>query len=74
MDLLKILIFMNTLFYPSLAGDKPVIYYANDIIAPPVPYDEHGCCISCGYSYCPELDACVRVWETICPSLMKNGH
>ena len=57
MDLLKILLFMNILFNPSLAGDKSVICYANDIIAPPVTYDEHGCCISCGYSYCPELAA-----------------
>lgn len=28
------------------------------------------CCISCGYQYCPELNECVRVWETYCQSLM----
>ena len=24
------------------------------------------CCESCGYSYCPSLDTCVRPWETYC--------
>jgi len=28
--------------------------------------DEYGCCISCGYDYCPSLDNCVRSWETYC--------
>ena len=28
--------------------------------------DEHNCCTSCGYSYCPSLDDCVRPWETYC--------
>ena len=43
--------------------------------APPVPVtalreglaihiDENNCCASCGYSYCPSLDSCVRPWET----------
>ena len=31
--------------------------------------DEGGCCISCGYSYCPSLDICVRPWETYCQEL-----
>lgn len=34
----------------------------------PSPYDENGCCISCGYSYCPTLLECIRVWETECPT------
>ena len=28
--------------------------------------DEGGCCLSCGYNYCPSLDSCVRLWETYC--------
>jgi len=24
------------------------------------------CCESCGYSYCPSLDTCVRPWEIYC--------
>lgn len=28
--------------------------------------DEGGCCVSCGYSYCPSLDNCVKPWETYC--------
>jgi len=43
------------------------------MVQPPDPYDDHGCCISCGYQYCKELNACVRVWETFCESL-QNGH
>lgn len=37
------------------------------------PYDNNNCCISCGYTYCPELNECIRVWETYCASL-ENGH
>ena len=44
---------------------------------PPLPVDilltglavhhaEQGCCLSCGYSYCPSLTTCVRPWETYC--------
>lgn len=25
-----------------------------------------GCCETCGYSYCPSLDTCVKPWETYC--------
>ena len=31
--------------------------------------DEKGCCESCGYSYCPSLDDCIRPWETYCQEL-----
>ena len=34
-----------------------------------VHHDEQGCCLSCGYSYCPSLDTCVRPWETYCQEL-----
>ena len=37
----------------------------------PSPYDEYGCCVSCGYIWCETLKACVRIWETYCESL---GH
>ena len=37
------------------------------------PYDENGCCVSCGYTWCETLNECVRVWETYCKSL-DNGH
>ena len=37
------------------------------------PYDEYGCCISCGYTWCASLNTCVRIWETYCESL-ENGH
>ena len=40
---------------------------------PPNPYDEHGCCVSCGFVYCPDLKGCVRLWETFCEGL-SNGH
>ena len=28
-----------------------------------------GCCVPCGYQYCPDLDECVRPWETYCQAL-----
>lgn len=37
------------------------------------PYDENGCCISCGYVWCETLNECVRLWETYCKSL-DDGH
>jgi len=37
------------------------------------PYDENGCCLSCGYTWCETLNECVRVGETYCQSL-DNGH
>ena len=45
-----------------------------DIIGqPPSPYDENGCCVSCGYTWCESLNECVRLWETYCKSL-DDGH
>ena len=35
------------------------------------PYDDNGCCISCGYTYCGTLVQCVRAWETPCPPLVN---
>ena len=31
-------------------------------------YDEYGCCVSCGYTWCDVLNDCIRVWETECTS------
>ena len=30
---------------------------------------EGGCCFSCGYSWCPSTNNCVRPWETYCQEL-----
>ncbi len=38
------------------------------------PYDNNGCCLSCGFSWCESLNECVRVWETYCESLENGGH
>jgi len=40
---------------------------------PPSPYVEYGCCRSCGFIWCPDLQECVRLWETYCKSL-DTGH
>ena len=53
-----------------------VIKILINMIGPPQhpnPYDEWGCCVSCGYTYCSDLKECVRLWETYCESL-SNGH
>jgi len=34
-----------------------------------VGLDEGGCCISCGYNWCPSQTTCVRPWETYCQEL-----
>jgi len=35
------------------------------------PYDDNGCCISCGYTWCDTLLECIRPWETECPKLIN---
>jgi len=37
------------------------------------PYDENGCCLSCGFTWCETLNECVRPWLTYCQSL-DDGH
>ena len=48
-----------------------VYFFINQMVRS--PYDENGCCNSCGYTWCETLNECVRVWETYCKSL-DNGH
>ena len=43
---------------PPILKDQPPITVDKDEIM--------DCCDSCGYSYCPSLDSCVRPWETYC--------
>ena len=40
--------------------EKPVDILLDGLAA------KHSCCTSCGFSYCPSLDDCVRPWETYC--------
>jgi hypothetical protein len=35
--------------------------------------DEHGCIGSAGYTWCPEKNKCLRIWEEDCPSIPKPG-
>ena len=58
------------MFYPLLLS------LMNSVVAIPIilstglrSVEEHNCCISCGYTWCPDLEQCVRVWETYCKSL-----
>lgn len=46
------------------------LFLINQVLSIPIisPYDEHNCCISCGYTYCPTLLECIREWETECPT------
>tara|TARA_R110000751_G_scaffold93131_1_gene181915 strand:+ start:1397 stop:1591 length:195 start_codon:yes stop_codon:yes gene_type:complete len=44
----------------------------NKVLSIPLyPYDDKGCCISCGYTYCDTLLECVRPWEVECPKLIN---
>ena len=59
------------MFYPLLLS--LVSAALSSVVAIPIILstggDEHNCCISCGYTWCPDLEQCVRVWETYCKSL-----
>jgi hypothetical protein len=50
-----------------------LLFLINQVLSIPIitPYDEHNCCISCGYTYCPTLLECIREWETECPKLIN---
>lgn len=45
----------------------------NKVLSVPIvsPYDENGCCVSCGYTYCDTLLECVRPWEVECPKFIN---
>ena len=48
-----------------------LLFLINGVLSIPIikPYDENGCCISCGYTWCEDLQECVRPWVTYCKSL-----
>ena len=48
---------------PSREQEKPVDKLLEGLA---IHKDAEGCCVSCGYSYCPSLDDCVKPWETYC--------
>ena len=52
-----------------------LLFLINGVLSIPIikPYDdaERGCCISCGYTWCEDLQECVRPWETYCKSLQN---
>ena len=48
------------LLVPTPTTEKPI-----DILLEALA-STASCCTSCGYSYCPSLDDCVRPWETYC--------
>lgn len=52
----------------------PVDYLRLGLAASDPPYDENGCCVSCGYTYCSTLGQCVRAWETPCPLASINAY
>ena len=59
-SLVRILIGITAVYsIPQVPDQKPV-----DILLTGLA--ETGCCETCGYSYCPSLDTCVRPWETYC--------
>lgn len=45
-----------------------LLFLINGVLSIPIikPYDDNGCCISCGYNWCEDLQECVRPWETYC--------
>jgi hypothetical protein len=45
-----------------------LLFLINGVLSIPIikPYDDNGCCTSCGYTWCEDLQECVRPWETYC--------
>ena len=72
---------MKILFAPAYLYAKSIPYPAPSASVPyrhpaQEPIDilltglaDTGCCETCGYTYCPSLDICVRPWETYCQEL-----
>ena len=50
-----------------------LLFLINDVLSIPIikPYDDNGCCTSCGYTWCDTLLECIRQWETECPKLIN---
>ena len=49
-----------------------LLFLINGVLSIPIiksPYDDNGCCLSCGYTWCEDIQECVRPWETYCKSL-----
>ena len=63
MKLLSILSQILSVLSVPIQEEKPVDILLTGLA---VHHDEQGCCLSCGYSYCPSLTTCVRPWETYC--------
>ena len=63
MKLLKIFSQAFSVLAVPIQQEKPVDILLTGLA---VHHDEQGCCLSCGYSYCPSLTTCVRPWETYC--------
>ncbi len=50
-----------------------LLFLINGVLSIPIikPYDDNGCCTSCGYTWCDTLLECIRQWETECPKLIN---
>ena len=52
------------LVYLSMVSAIPIIETMNND-----HNDEYGCCLTCGYSWCPSTEICIRPWETYCKEM-----
>ena len=40
-----------------------LLFLINGVLSIPIiksPYDDNGCCLSCGYTWCEDIQECVR--------------
>ncbi len=64
-NIIKVLFGIPAILSIPIQQDKPIDLLLDGL----ANTDEGGCCVSCGYSYCPSMDLCVRPWETYCQEL-----
>lgn len=58
-NIIKVLFGIPAILSVPIQQDKPIDLLLDGLATPE-------CCVSCGFSYCPSLDDCVRPWETYC--------
>ena len=58
-NIIKVLFGIPAILSIPIQQEKPIDLLLEQLATPE-------CCDSCGYSYCPSLDDCVRPWETYC--------
>jgi len=64
-----ILLFLSEITFGLINGVLSIPIIKSPYQRLPSVYDDNGCCLSCGYTWCEDIQECVRPWETYCKNL-----